>query len=185
MNKEVELLWVPGHSGIEGNEKTDRLAKRGSQSPFCGPEPVFGITRNQIKIAIKDWCFEAFRKHWFEREDCRQAKDMAVQPDQAKTAWLLRKDRRAVRNLVAVLTGHCSLRGHLSKIGIETDSLCLQCGVAEETSAHYLLECERYNALRLTTFGVEEILPEEVQFMAWSDILSFIKRSGRLGQKEE
>ncbi len=69
-------------------------------------------------------------------------------------------------------------------MGTESDSLCLQRREAEETSAHYLLECERYNALRLTTFGVEEILPE-VQSLAWSDILSFIKRSGRLGQKGE
>jgi ribonuclease HI len=39
----VQLIWVPGHEGIEGNGTADQLAKLGSECPFVGPEPACGI----------------------------------------------------------------------------------------------------------------------------------------------
>ena len=38
------ILWVPGHSGIDGNEKTDELARAGSDNKFIGPEPAIRIS---------------------------------------------------------------------------------------------------------------------------------------------
>jgi ribonuclease HI len=40
---EVTLMWVPGHSGILGNEKSDELARQGAAKPLLGPEPALGI----------------------------------------------------------------------------------------------------------------------------------------------
>lgn len=34
----------PGHQGIDGNEKEEKLVRKGSQSSYCGPEPVIGFT---------------------------------------------------------------------------------------------------------------------------------------------
>jgi ribonuclease HI len=37
----VQLIWVPGHMGIDGNEMADQLARQGSSRPFIGPEPAW------------------------------------------------------------------------------------------------------------------------------------------------
>jgi ribonuclease HI len=40
----IQLVWLPGHMGIDGNEIDDELARQGSSHPFIGPEPAIGIS---------------------------------------------------------------------------------------------------------------------------------------------
>ena len=39
----VQLIWEPGHSNIQGNEKADQLARHGAPQSFIEPEPVLGV----------------------------------------------------------------------------------------------------------------------------------------------
>jgi ribonuclease HI len=60
----VQLKWVPGDAGIEGNEIADQLAKLGSECPFIGPEPACGISVGIAKRAVRDWTNRDHKKCW-------------------------------------------------------------------------------------------------------------------------
>jgi ribonuclease HI len=49
----VQLIWVLGHMGIDGNEMADRLARQGSSRPFIGPEPALGISTKIAREVIR------------------------------------------------------------------------------------------------------------------------------------
>lgn len=46
----LTLKWVPGHAGIAGNEKADELARTGSNTNPCGPEPILPIPWAGVKM---------------------------------------------------------------------------------------------------------------------------------------
>lgn len=63
-NNEVFLVWAPGHSGIEGNEKADELARRGSQMGLIGPEPTIGVHAKFVANLLKRKTEEEHQRAW-------------------------------------------------------------------------------------------------------------------------
>jgi len=49
-----QLVWVPRHMGINGNEITDNLARQGSSHLLTGPEPVLGVSTKVPRGVIRD-----------------------------------------------------------------------------------------------------------------------------------
>jgi len=86
----VGLFWVPGHAGVRGNEIADKLARDGSAQWFVGPEPVLGVSRQNIGRNMKCWIENKHLTLW--RGPCstqRQAREFISGPDLAIGARLL------------------------------------------------------------------------------------------------
>ncbi|KAJ8919463.1 hypothetical protein NQ315_016563 [Exocentrus adspersus] len=146
--KEVGLVWFPGHMGIQGNERADQLARLGSGEPPQGPEPILGISRGSINGALSRWAYRRLGMSWRMNTGCRQAHNFLDGPDMSKTVWLLNLGRRALNQMVGILTGHCRLRRHLHLMGIEESPLCPECGEGEDTPIHLLGHCIAFGRLR-------------------------------------
>ncbi|KAJ8983248.1 hypothetical protein NQ317_008858 [Molorchus minor] len=54
----VKLRWISGHSGLEGNERADSLARQGSELGLVGPEPLVAISKELYVQSISKWIIE-------------------------------------------------------------------------------------------------------------------------------
>jgi ribonuclease HI len=53
-HKRIQLVWVPGHNGIDGNEKAQKLARIGCSHPLKGPQCAIGTSTKVARVVIKD-----------------------------------------------------------------------------------------------------------------------------------
>ncbi|KAJ8910806.1 hypothetical protein NQ315_014514 [Exocentrus adspersus] len=79
--KEVGLVWVPGHVEIPGNKRADQLARLGSGESPQGSEPILGISRESINEALSRWAYRGLGISWRMNTGCRQAHNFLDGPD--------------------------------------------------------------------------------------------------------
>jgi hypothetical protein len=139
----VGLFWVPGHSGIRGNETADELAREGSIHYFVGPEPALGVLRQSIKKKIQCWLDKQHMTLWQGLAGTqRQARELILSPCTAAKTRLFSFNRTQSRVAIGLLTGRNTLRRHLHIMGLRDSPLCTKCRAEEETSLHVLCKCE-------------------------------------------
>jgi hypothetical protein len=103
-NNRVRLFWVPGHCAIKGNEEADRLARMGSDSHFCGPEPCFPLSASIVRDMNRKWVIDAHFKHWIALNSCRQSKLWIKHPKLQTTKYHMSFPKKQLRYFVSLIT---------------------------------------------------------------------------------
>jgi hypothetical protein len=152
----VVMRWVPGHEGVEGNERADEEAKRAAK----------GETSHEWEIPIEcRGVLPISRAAEIQRHNAelnRQARAifaksprapfaLEIVPTMTSAAFSrITKDmpRRHTSLLVQLRTGHVALNKYLHKIGKADSPLCPACRSTHETVHHYLFRCPAFGEQR-------------------------------------
>ena len=170
-----------GHTGIEGNEKADNLAREGSKITFIGSEPVFEIAQSTAKTFIRKWITSKFRKEWNQQERLRQSRTFILDPmDRSEVKRLLSSNRNQLRAFVGVLTRHSLVNYHLYNTGIINEPDCRFCGEEDKITEHLTYRCDALVNSRYRHLGDRFLEPEDIRRIHPVRILSFLRRIGLL-----
>ena len=75
------LYFEPGHAGVRGNEIANELARGVSGLGFLGPEPVRGVSKQDIQRRISRWLVNQHWIRWRSLGDTqRQAQELTSGP---------------------------------------------------------------------------------------------------------
>jgi hypothetical protein len=66
---------------------------------------------------------------------------------------LLKLNRDQLRWVVGLFTGHCHLKGHVSKLELTDDPICKRCLKEDGSTTHILCDCEAIAYLRFHHLG--------------------------------
>ena len=173
------LEWVPGHSGIVGNENADLQANKGSVLDFVGPKPAIPLALSVIKLHLNEFIINERNNKWINNEKYRQTKMFFPEVDINKSNQLLNLDRKKLKLMVALITGHCILRKHLSIMGLSDEPTCPKCGQEDDTPLHFFSTCCNYNDIRLSILGNSQLSKSNLKCTNIYILLRFINASRR------
>jgi hypothetical protein len=174
----VQLIWVPGHEGIVGNETADQLARTGSEHPFIGPEPACGISIGVAKKAVRDWMNRNDKKHWESTTGLKQAKKTYILALCQRNEGSVEIKQTPIKMGGRTTYWTLHLKGHLFKLGLTDDPICDRCLQEDESATHILSDCEAIADLRFRHLGQFFMEPSDYYDAPINRVLHFIQSVG-------
>ena len=142
---DVELIWIPGHKGILGNERADSIAKAA-----VNHHPIFASTISWAREKAKSRALKSWRTEWSAHPHTNLAATALSKPPSTKLSPFHRSfsDTRATHSrIIQTLLGHFFCGEYYARF-VPTESASCPCGDPHQTRTHILTDCPIYEAHR-------------------------------------
>jgi ribonuclease HI len=146
--RELTIQWVPGHAGIEGNEKADQVAKEAATKPGSIPGGLsLAFTRRActeiVKARKQGWLTQALAKRSLQNQRAyRPHKGWKLDPAAS------RAPKQVASRYYQLKSGHAAIGAHLHQIQRQESPECRRCRAPRETVHHLLFECREWRHQR-------------------------------------
>jgi ribonuclease HI len=188
MHWKLEIIWIPGHHGIIGNEKADENAKKAASDATISTRIFHSPLKSCRTQQIKKLSTLQVKKRWETHKLSSKHLRLVLTDDKVNRGPKLYNalpNRSSAAMIVQLRTGHCGLNKYLHRFGIRNSPYC-ECGYGRKESVeHYILECPRFKEERKVLR--RKVGPGKMR-MRWllgdenliKHTLDFVKATGRL-----
>ena len=162
---QVQLVWVPAHVGVPGNELANTAAKNAamtveSTDPAPG-QPLIPLSTS--KAFIKAALHQRRQLRWLSAVACKSGMEhlSRIRTDIARAPAFFLGSKPEQKILSRLRLGHCQLKLSASRWSAGVEENC-NCG-ERESIQHFLLACPRYSIPRAVMMNtVRTVWPHEV-----------------------